>query len=55
MHGTLSIKASGEASGQIRYQRITIDGGGEIAGDVAVGTDDEVLAPTKRKKKGHVA
>jgi len=59
VHGALSIKSSGQASGRIRYQRITIDGGGEIAGDVAAGTEaeaeDEALAPAKRKKKGHVA
>jgi cytoskeletal protein CcmA (bactofilin family) len=63
VHGALSIKSSGQATGQIRYQRITIDGGGEIAGDVAAGTEAEAgaevgaeaLVPAKRKKKGHVA
>ena len=62
VHGTLSIKGSGTATGRIRYQRITIDGGGEIAGDVAVGaqaaggTEEgaEAVIPAKRKK-GHVA
>ncbi len=62
--GTLAIKAGGKATGCIRYQRIHIEGGGEIAGDVAVCTQAEdeaededeakVVAPAKRKK-GHVA
>ncbi len=58
VHGALAIKGSGTATGRIRYQRITIEGGGEIAGDVSVGAEavDEVdaAAPVKRKK-GHVA
>ena len=53
VHGTLAITGSGTASGRIRYERITIEGGGEIAGDVAVGAEDEAEAPAKRKK-GHV-
>ncbi len=56
VHGTLSIKSSGTATGQIRYQRIAIETGGEIAGDVAVGAEEKAAAaaPAKRKK-GHVA
>jgi cytoskeletal protein CcmA (bactofilin family) len=58
VHGTLAIKGSGKASGRIRYQRITIEDGGEIAGDVAVGAETEegveAAAPAKRKKD-HVA
>lgn len=54
VHGTLAIKGSGKATGRIRYERITIEGGGEIAGDVALGAEEEVAAPAKRKK-GHVA
>ncbi len=54
VHGALTIKGSGKATGRIRYQRITIEGGGEIAGDVAVGAEEEAAAPAKRQK-GHVA
>lgn len=58
VHGTLSIKGSGKATGAIRYQRIVVEGGGEIAGDVAVAADAaegaEAAAPA-RPKKGHVA
>ncbi len=54
VHGTLSILGSGKATGRIRYQRIAIEGGGEIAGDVAVGADEEAVTPAKRKK-GQVA
>jgi cytoskeletal protein CcmA (bactofilin family) len=58
VHGTLSIKGSGKATGSIRYQRIIIEGGGEIAGDVAVAVEvaegAEAAAPARRKK-GHVA
>ncbi len=51
VHGALAIKGSGTATGRIRYQRITIEGGGEIAGDVAVGAGAEGGA----EAKGHVA
>ncbi len=54
VRGALAIKASGTATGRIRYQRITIEGGGEIAGDVSLGADDAAAAPPKREK-GHVA
>ena len=54
VHGTLAIKASGKATGRIRYDRITIEGGGEIAGDVSPGAEEEAAGPAKRKK-GHVA
>ena len=54
VHGVLTIKGSGKATGRIRYQRITIESGGEIAGDVAVGAEEEAAAPAKRQK-GHVA
>jgi cytoskeletal protein CcmA (bactofilin family) len=54
VRGQLSIKGSGRAAGRIRYERITIEGGGEIAGDVASGSETEAAAPAKRKK-GHVA
>ncbi len=54
VHGPLAIKAGGTASGRIRYQRISIEGGGEIAGDVAVGAEEEAAAPAKRNKN-HVA
>ncbi len=54
--GTLAIKGSGKATGRIRYQRITIEGGGEIAGDVSVGGEqEEAAAAPARRKKGHVA
>ncbi len=54
VHGPLSIKGSGKATGRIRYERISIEGGGEIAGDVAIGAEavDEAGA---KLKKGHVA
>ncbi len=56
VHGTLSIKGSGKATGRIRYERIIIEGGGEIAGDVAMGTEDAAAAPAlAKRKKGHVA
>ncbi len=56
VHGTLSIKGSGKATGRIRYERIIIEGGGEIAGDVAVGAEDAAAAPAlAKRKKGHVA
>lgn len=58
VHGALAITASGTATGDIRYQRITIEGGGEIAGDISVGAEEEAAAsapaPAKREK-GHVA
>ncbi len=54
VHGTLAIKGSGKATGRIRYERITIESGGEIAGDVAAGAEEEVAAPAKRKKS-HLA
>ncbi len=54
VHGPLSIKSGGKVTGRIRYERITIEGGGEIAGDVAVGVEEAATAPVKRKK-GHVA
>ncbi len=54
VRGQLSIKANGRASGRIRYARINIEAGGEIAGEVA--TDTEAGAATRAKrKKGHVA
>ncbi len=58
VRGQLSIKGSGRAAGHIRYQRITIEGGGEIAGDVASGTKADVESKSARpakRKKGHVA
>ena len=54
VHGALAIKGSDKATGRIRYQRITIEGGGEIAGDVSVGAEEAAAAPAKREK-GHVA
>ncbi len=61
VHGTLAIKSGGKATGRIRYQRINIESGGEIGGNVAVcaQVEDEaedaakVTVRTKRKK-GHV-
>ncbi len=58
VHGTLAITGSGKATGRIRYQRITIEGGGEIAGDVAVDAevaDGAAAAAPAKPKKGHVA
>ncbi len=55
VHGTLSILGSGKATGRIRYQRIAIDGGGEIAGDVALGDDEEAAVTPAKRKKGQVA
>ncbi len=54
VRGQLSIKGSGKDTGRIRYERITIEGGGEIAGEVSLGAEEAVAAPTKRKKD-HVA
>ncbi len=58
VRGELVIKASGRAAGTIRYQRIRIEAGGEIAGEVPGGTEAVAAAvsstPCKRKK-GHVA
>ncbi len=66
VRGTLAIKTGGKATGRIRYDRVTIESGGEIAGDVAALAEAEdeaedatkvaakVAAPGKRKK-GHVA
>ncbi len=56
VHGPLSIKSGGRASGRIRYERITIDSGGEIVGDVTIGAEAEAEAEAAAKrKKGHVA
>ena len=60
VHGQLSIKGSARAAGHISYERIKVESGGEIAGDVAVGAQAEdgaeasAPAPAKRKK-GHGA
>ncbi len=58
VRGQLSIKGSGRAAGHIRYERVKIESGGEIAGDVAVGAGAEdgaeAAAPAKRQK-GHLA
>ncbi len=55
VRGPLAIKGSGRVTGRIRYQRIAIEGGGEIAGDVAVEAEvaDGAAAatPAKRKKR----
>ncbi len=52
VRGQLSIMGSGRAAGHIRYERIRIETGGEIAGEVAVGaeTGPAAKAPAKRKK-----
>ena len=50
VHGPLSITGGGKATGRIRYERITIESGGEIAGDVAIGADAEDEARAKRKR-----
>ncbi len=56
VRGQLSIKANGRASGRIRYARINIEAGGEIAGEVAVDAEAEDAAEAAAKgKKGHVA
>jgi cytoskeletal protein CcmA (bactofilin family) len=49
VHGQLGIKANGRASGRVRYGRITVEGGGEISGDVATGADAD--APVKKSKR----
>ena len=51
VRGQLSIKANGRVSGRVRYARINIEAGGEIAGEVAVGAEAEDVAGAK----GHVA
>ncbi len=51
VRGQLSIKANGRVSGRIRYARINIEAGGEIAGEVAVDAEAGAEAPAK----GHVA
>ncbi len=54
VRGQLSIKANGRASGRIRYARINIEAGGEIAGEVATdpeaGAEAGAATPGKRKK-----
>jgi cytoskeletal protein CcmA (bactofilin family) len=54
VHGPLSIMSDGKVTGRIRYQRISIEGGGEIAGDVTIGAETEDEAAAK-PKTGHVA
>ena len=55
VHGPLSIMGGGQVTGRIRYERITIEGGGEIAGDVAIGAEAEDAAAAKpKRKKGKV-
>ncbi len=60
VRGTLTIKSSGTAKGQISYQDIAIESGGKIAGDVGVSAeaqtqaDAETATPAKRQT-GHVA
>lgn len=51
VHGALAIKGSGKATGRIRYQRITIEGGGEIAGEVWMDAEaeNEAAAPAPAK------
>ncbi len=53
VRGQLSIKANGRVLARVRYARINIEGGGEIAGDVAPGREagDEAGTPAT----GHVA
>ncbi len=46
VHGTLSIKGSGTVTGQIRYQRIAIEAGGKIAGEVTADEESEDGAET---------
>ena len=58
VHGTLSIRGSGTAVGRIRYERIVIESGGEIAGDVAIGAeaaDGVGTVGAAKRKTGHVA
>jgi len=60
VRGTLTIKSSGTATGQISYQDIAIESGGKIAGDVGVGADAETSDGTEaavpaRRPSGHVA
>ena len=56
VRGTLSIKAGGTATGHIRYRRIAIEGGGEIAGDVAVdGAEEADIASPAKRRNGQVA
>lgn len=53
VRGQLSIKANGRVSGQIRYARINIEVGGQIAGEVTVDAEAEDAA--EAAAKGHVA
>ncbi len=60
VRGTLTIKSSGTAKGQISYQDIAIESGGKIAGDVGVGTKVETqdgtgTATPAKRQTGHVA
>ncbi len=55
VRGQLSIKANGRVSGRIRYARINIEAGGEIAGEVAVGAAGEDAGEDAAGAKGHVA
>ena len=60
VHGTLSIKSSGTATGQIHYRRIAIETGGEISGDVAVDAEAVVRDGTEaanpaQRRTGHLA
>ena len=60
VRGTLTIKSSGTAKGQISYQDIAIESGGKIAGDVGVGAEAETQADAEaatraKRQTGHVA
>ena len=55
VRGRLSIKASGRVSGRVRYARINIEAGGEIAGEVAVDAEAGAEVEDTAAAKGHVA
>lgn len=47
VRGQLSIKSSGRVSGKIRYDRIIIEGGGELSGDVGSQSETGVKTPSE--------
>lgn len=45
VRGQLTVGAGGRVSGTVRYARIAIEAGGEIAGDIDVGGETEARTP----------
>ena len=47
----LTIRSSGRVEGEITYEKIAIDDGGELVGHIALGTKDMSLLTDKKKIK----